>query len=156
MKKRVLFVCLGNICRSPAAEGIMRKMVADRGLADDFEVDSAGTYAGHAGELPNLRMRQPAARRGYQLTHHARHFTIHDFDRFDIILVMDDSNYDDVCCQARDLESRAKVHRMAEFITSQEVDHVPDPYYGGHEGFEHVLDLLEDGCINLIDRLSAE
>ena len=90
MKQRILFVCLGNICRSPAAEGIMRRIVSDRGLENEFEIDSAGTYGGHAGQLPDARMRAAASRRGYELTHRSRPLREEDFDAFDLIVVMDD------------------------------------------------------------------
>ena len=91
---RILFVCLGNICRSPAAEAVFRRLVDEAGLSDHIEIDSAGTYGGHAGELPDPRMRIAASRRGYELTHRARPIREEDFDRFDRILVMDDSNYE--------------------------------------------------------------
>ena len=87
---RILFVCLGNICRSPAAEGVMRALVEKRGVADRFKIDSAGTYSGHAGDLPDSRMRAAASRRGYNLTHRARQIREEDFERFDRIIVMDD------------------------------------------------------------------
>ena len=96
MKQKVLFVCLGNICRSPAAHGIFEKMVAERGLNDKIEVDSAGTYPGHRGELPDPRMRRAALERGYNLSHRARTVSEDDFYDFDLIIVMDDSNYERV------------------------------------------------------------
>ena len=94
MKTRILFVCLGNICRSPAAEGIMRRIVERRGLSGTFGIDSAGTYGGHRGELPDPRMRSAASRRGYALTHRSRQVREEDFDRFDMIVAMDDMNYE--------------------------------------------------------------
>lgn len=154
MKKRILFVCLGNICRSPAADGIMHKLVAERGVAGDFEIDSAGTYGGHAGELPDSRMRAAASKRGLDLRHCSRRFTSDDFDRFDMILVMDDSNYENVCRLAPDPESLGKVYRMVDFSKKFDVTYVPDPYYEGREGFEYVLDILEDACSNLLDELT--
>lgn len=153
MKQKVLFVCLGNICRSPAANGIMEKMIAEKGLGDYFEVDSAGTYGGHTGELPDHRMRAAALQRGYDLTHRARQFKSGDFDRFDHIVVMDDSNYERVCRLAPDPESLSKVHRMTDFSTKFEIDHVPDPYYEGRKGFEYVLDILEDAVDNMITEI---
>ena len=122
MKQRILFVCLGNICRSPAAEGIMRRLVADAGLEGVIEVDSAGTYGGHAGELP------------------------------DCIVAMDDTNYEALCRMAPSREAIGKVCRMAEFFGPAYADrtYVPDPYYEGHEGFERVLDMLQEGCANLL------
>ncbi|MCC8019862.1 MAG: low molecular weight phosphotyrosine protein phosphatase [Rikenellaceae bacterium] len=152
MNKRFLFVCLGNICRSPAAHGIMDKMVAEKGLDADVVIDSAGTYGGHAGELPDPRMRAAASKRRYDLRHRSRQFRAPDFDDFDLIVVMDDSNYDRVCRLAPDRESLDRVVRMTDYCTRFTVDHVPDPYYDGERGFEHVLDILEDAVANLIDK----
>lgn len=152
-KYKVLFVCLGNICRSPAAEGILKQMVEDKGLQDKIEVDSAGTSGYHNGELPDQRMRQHAKRRGYNLNSLSRKFTSNDFDSFDLILTMDDSNYDNLMRLSPDLESQDKVHRMVEFSEKYQHDHIPDPYYSGFEGFELVLDLLEDACNGLIKEL---
>ena len=135
MKTRILFVCLGNICRSPAAEGIMRRIVERRGLSGTFGIDSAGTYGGHRGELPDPRMRSAASRRGYALTHRSRQVREEDFDRFDMIVAMDDMNYE-FCRRHPDRT------------------YVPDPYYEGHEGFELVLDMLEDGCEGILEYLS--
>lgn len=152
-KYKILFVCLGNICRSPAAQGIMEKMIKEKGLSNRFDVDSAGTYGGHAGELPDPRMRTSAAGRGYSLTHHSRQFVSGDFDRFDRIIVMDDSNYERVCRLAPDPESLKKVFRMTDFSRKFDIDHVPDPYYEGRKGFEYVLDILEDAVDNMIDEI---
>ncbi|MDR2883287.1 MAG: low molecular weight phosphotyrosine protein phosphatase [Alistipes sp.] len=151
---RLLFVCLGNICRSPAAEGVMRHIVEREGFDDRIECDSAGTYDGHAGELPDARMRRAAAARGYNLTHHSRLIHVGDFDCFDMILAMDDSNYERVHRMAPSLEAAAKIHRMTSFCRSHPgADHIPDPYYEGAAGFERVLDLLEDACTGLFDEI---
>ena len=147
---RILFVCLGNICRSPAAEGIMRHLVEERGLTDLFVLDSAGTYGGHAGDLPDPRMRSHAARRGYSLEHRSRKITGEDFDRFDLIIGMDDMNVENLRRLAPDVDSLAKIHRMTEYNRHFLHDHVPDPYYSGADGFELVLDLLEDACDGLL------
>lgn len=152
---RILFVCLGNICRSPAAEGIMRHMVEARGLSSSFYIDSAGTYGGHAGELPDARMRTHAARRGYKLEHRSRPITTDDFDRFDLILGMDDMNVENLRRMAPDADSLTKIHRMTDYSRRYLHDHVPDPYYSGADGFELVLDLLEDACDGLLSTLSA-
>lgn len=96
MKKSILFVCLGNICRSPAAEGVMRHMAAKAGVSEMIEIDSAGTYSGHVGDLPDVRMRRAASQRGYELLHRARQIREEDFERFDMIIVMDDMNYETV------------------------------------------------------------
>lgn len=150
---RILFVCLGNICRSPAAHGIMEHLIAEKGLEERFVVDSAGTYGGHAGELPDTRMRQHAAKRGYRLTHRSRPVRRADFEEFDLILAMDDANYSNLNRLAPDVESTRKIVRMVDYCRNYPDDHVPDPYYGGAAGFEHVLDLLENGCENLLTDL---
>lgn len=153
---KVLFVCLGNICRSPAAEGIFRDLVEKRDLTDRFVIDSAGLYGGHAGDLPDRRMRVHAFQRGYSLIHRSRPVKISDFEDFDLIIGMDDSNYDRLRAFAPTLEDREKVVRMIDFVKGfPQYDCVPDPYYDGAEGFETVLNLLEDGCSNLLDTLTA-
>lgn len=157
MTTRILFVCLGNICRSPAAEGIMRRLAEREGAAGLLEIDSAGTYGGHRGELPDPRMRSAAARRGLALTHRSRRIAEEDFDRFDRIVVMDDMNYEAVHRLAPSREAAGKICRMTEFCRRHpDRTCVPDPYYEGHEGFERVLDLLEDGCEGLLDSLKEE
>ena len=153
MDKKLLFVCLGNICRSPAAEGVMQHYIAQAGLTERITVDSAGTYGGHAGSLPDPRMRKAAEKRGYLLTSRSRKITYSDFDRFDLIIVMDDSNYDDVYRLAPTMEAASKIRRMADFCQSVKCDHVPDPYYGGTNGCEWVLDILEDACNGLLKEL---
>ncbi|MDL2214792.1 low molecular weight phosphotyrosine protein phosphatase [Dysgonomonas sp. OttesenSCG-928-M03] len=149
-KYKVLFVCLGNICRSPAAEGIMKEIVYNKGLQNKIEIDSAGTAGYHIGELPDPRMRQHGAKRGYNFNSHSRKFSVNDFDNFDIILAMDDSNYHNIMRLTPDMDSQAKVHRMVEFSQKFGHDHIPDPYYSGADGFELVLDLLEDACDGLM------
>ncbi|MDR3058701.1 MAG: low molecular weight phosphotyrosine protein phosphatase [Prevotella sp.] len=157
MKKyRVLFVCLGNICRSPAAEGIFKKMVKDQGLSNQITVDSAGTAGYHNGELPDPRMRQHGARRGYDFDSYSRMFIEEDYDRFDIILAMDDNNYRNILRLSPDVESQKKVYRMVDFSQQYSHDHVPDPYYSGAEGFELVLNLLEDACAGLLDKIKKD
>ncbi len=154
MKKyRVLFVCLGNICRSPAAEGIFKKMAKDQGLSNQITVDSAGTAGYHNGELPDPRMRQHGARRGYDFDSYSRMFIEEDYDRFDIILAMDDNNYRNILRLSPDVESQKKVYRMVDFSQQYSHDHIPDPYYSGAEGFELVLNLLEDACAGLLDKI---
>lgn len=156
-KPRVLFVCLGNICRSPAAEGVLRSVIEEHGDSARWTVDSAGTYGGHAGDLPDHRMRVHARRRGYELTHRARQFRTSDFDNFDLIITMDASNERTLKSMAPTIEDEAKVVPMIRFVKmATRYDHVPDPYYEGSEGFELVLDLLEDGCRNLYDVLTKE
>ena len=153
MKKKVLFVCLGNICRSPAAEGVMLRLVEERGLVSLFEIDSAGTYSGHHGQLPDPRMRRHASRRGYNLTHRARPITSDDFEKFDIIVAMDESNRRNLMRLAYSPEQQEKIVMMGNYIVKLRAhyDYVPDPYYEGAEGFELALDLLEDACENLLN-----
>lgn len=152
-KYKILFVCLGNICRSPTAEGVMKHYVQQSDLTDRIEIDSAGTYGGHAGELPDHRMRQHASRRGYNLTSRSRQVKSSDFEYFDLIIAMDDKNYQNLRDLAPDLETQAKVHKMVEFGTQANYDYIPDPYYGGADGFELVLDLLENTCEGLLNDL---
>lgn len=150
-KIKILFVCLGNICRSSSAEGVMKQLVEKAGRADEFVIDSAGILSYHQGELPDPRMRAHAARRGYQLTHRSRPVCIDDFYDFDLIIGMDERNIEDLKERAPSLEAEQKIHRMTEYCTRfTHADHVPDPYYGGAEGFEYVLDLLEDACEGLL------
>lgn len=149
---KVLFVCLGNICRSPAAEGVMKEIVDSQGNPARWVIDSAGTGNYHIGDLPDPRMRAHARRRGLNLTHRCRQVCLSDFDDFDIIVPMDASNERNLRALAPSPQAEAKIVPMARFFTlATRYDHVPDPYYEGAEGFELVLDLLQDGCQNLFD-----
>ena len=152
-KYKVLFVCLGNICRSPAAHGIFEHIVKENGMQDMIEVDSAGTYGGHRGELPDKRMRTAALYRGYALTHKSRPVSSLDLLDFDMVVAMDDQNYEDLMHIAPSVEASRKIRRMAEFLTTHKISYVPDPYYMGTEGFTLVLDLLEEGCQNLFNEI---
>jgi len=149
---KILFVCLGNICRSPAAEGVMQRLVKERGLASYFEIDSAGTYSGHQGQLPDPRMLRHASRRGYNLTHRARPINCDDFEKFDIIVAMDESNRRNLMHLAASPEQQSKIVMLGDYIVKLRAhyDYVPDPYYEGAEGFELALDLLEDACGNFL------
>lgn len=148
---KILFVCLGNICRSPAAEGVLRKLATDQGVDHLLEIDSAGTYGGHAGEPSDYRMREAAHSRGYNLTHRSRQITEDDMLHFDRIIVMDDSNFHNVERIAPTPESKHKIERFADLVTLiPNIHYVPDPYYEGREGFYRVLDILEDGCRELL------
>lgn len=152
MKQRILFVCLGNICRSPAAEAMLRVLVNREGLSDMVEIDSAGTYGGHSGELSDPRMRRAAEARGIEMTHRARQVREGDFEKFDMVIAMDDNNYEALFRLAPDREAQQKIYRFREFLRhNPDWSYIPDPYYEGHEGFELVLDLLEDGCSTLIE-----
>ncbi len=153
--KKVLFVCLGNICRSPSAEGVFTKMVVDAGLADVISIDSCGTAAHHTGEPADPRMIEHAKKRGYELTSIARGIQKKDFQEFDYILTMDNSNYNNVVAMAADIDKH-KIRRLTDFCTDHPHDQIPDPYYGGADGFELVLDLLEDACQGLLDHLQKE
>ncbi|PVZ68927.1 low molecular weight protein-tyrosine-phosphatase [Pelagibaculum spongiae] len=147
--KQVLFVCMGNICRSPTADGVFRKMLSDQ---DDISCDSAGTDAWHIGESPDSRTAATARRRGYDLTQlRARQVTNEDFELFDLVLAMDRSNLS----KLQRMCPENLQHKVELFLngTSQEEDEVPDPYFGGNGGFDHVMDLVEDGCRSLLTRL---
>lgn len=151
---RILFVCLGNICRSPAAEGIMRKMTENMPERLKPEIDSAGFYGGHAGDLPDRRMRNAAFQRGLRLEHRSRVIRPSDFEYFDLIIGMDDRNIADLHDADPSLEAEKKIARMSDFcIHYPNADHIPDPYYDGIDGFYNVLNLLEDGCEHLVELL---
>ena len=153
-KIKILFVCLGNICRSPAAEGVMKAIVDENNDSARFEIDSAGTGNYHIGDLPDHRMRIHAQRRGYNLTHRCRQVKPSDFEDFDLIVAMDESNRRNLQCIAPTLEDEKKIIMMADFADlATKYDHIPDPYYEGAEGFELVLDLLESACNNLYSAL---
>jgi protein-tyrosine phosphatase len=152
---KVLFVCLGNICRSPSAEGVMRACLAARGLDTQVEVDSAGTIDYHTGELADARMRQAAAGRGYDLTSRARRVVAEDFERFDLLIAMDRSNLADL----RDMAppgATGRIRLLSEFLPKGSPYDVPDPYWGGEHGFDLVLDLLEEACPRILDELAHE
>ena len=149
---RVLFVCLGNICRSPAAEGVMRAIVDGAGASHRWVIDSAGTGGYHVGDLPDRRMRVHARMRGYDLVHVCRQVRASDFDNFDLIVAMDGSNERNLRAMAPTVEAEAKIVPMAAFVDpGMGFDYIPDPYYEGAEGFERVLDLLENGCRHLFE-----
>lgn len=151
--KKILFVCLGNICRSCAAETIMRSLVSAAGREDAFELDSAGLIDCHEGEPADARMRAHAARRGYAITHLSRPVRYADFFDYDWLVGMDDRNVDELRRRAPGVDEERKVRRMADFCRLKVVDCVPDPYYGGASGFENVLDILEDACAGLLEEL---
>lgn len=150
---QVLFVCWGNICRSPAAENIFRKVVAERGCEDRVSCDSAGTIDAHAGKSPDRRMRETLEQRGIPVAGHARRITPEDFARFDLVLTMDDFNRQEVLAMTSTREERERVRPFTDFCRSHDAREVPDPYYGGQAGFELVADLLQDGCDGLLDHL---
>jgi protein-tyrosine phosphatase len=144
---RLLFVCLGNICRSPAGENVMNHLIGKEGLESQFVVDSAGTAGYHIGNPPDLRMGRAAKTRGIAMCGRARQVTPSDFSDFDWIFAMDRSNYDDLVAVRKKCDApTAKLVLFCDFCEAHSESEVPDPYYGGPEGFDKVLDLLEDGC----------
>jgi protein-tyrosine phosphatase len=124
-------------------------------MQERFEVDSAGTYSGHRGELPDRRMRTAAMYRGFALTHRSRPVSSLDFLDFDLIVAMDDQNYEDLMHLAPSVEATHNIKRMASYLTTHSISYIPDPYYMGADGFQLVLDLLEEGCMNLFNSLKA-
>ena len=150
-KHTVLFICLGNICRSPAAEGIMKSLVEKEGMSDDFFIDSAAIGSWHIGQLPDSRMRKCGAEHGYRFDSHARQFQKSDFQHFDLIVVMDNENYRAITSMTSSQADKDKVVRIADYLTHhREYTTVPDPYYGDYSDFELVIELLEDACQGLL------
>ena len=154
--KKVLFVCLGNICRSPAAEAVMQSMLKDAGLEDVVYCDSAGTSAYHSGERADSRMREHGKKRDYDLLSISRAFEKDDFKEFDLIIPMDQSNQTNMMQLLDDDSLKHKVKMMCSFCTKFSETEVPDPYYGGAQGFEHVFDILEDACSGLLKEIQGE
>ena len=142
---------MGNICRSPAAEGVFRKLVTDAGRDDEFYIDSAGTIGYHAGGSADSRMSAAARNRGYSLDSVARRIEPEYFEIFDMIVTMDEDNYRDV--SSIEPGNCARIVRMCDYSEQHDESEVPDPYYGGPAGFEEVLDLLEDACSNFLRKL---
>lgn len=152
---RVLFVCMGNICRSPTAEGVTRNIIINKGLSDTFQVNSAGTHGYHVGELPDPRTREAALRRGIDLSGlRARKVVPEDFERFDLLLAMDRDNLALLKRGSRP-EHHAKLGLFMRYASRFDTDEIPDPYYGGDQGFELVLDMAEDAAQGLIAALQA-
>lgn len=154
-KVSVLFVCMGNICRSPTAAGVFRKLVADAGLEEFVHIDSAGTHAYHTGEPPDQRAAAAAQRRGFDLSgQSARRVTAEDFDRFDYVLAMDRDNHEIMLAAALE-DHHGRIRLFLEFGSDPSRQEVPDPYYGGAVGFERVLDLVEDAAVGLLREVRA-
>ena len=152
--KQILFVCLGNICRSPAAEGIMRHIIEVKGMTHAFAIDSAAIGPWHVGDLPDPRMRRCGARHGYAFNSRARQLTSEDFARFDLIIGMDHDNIRAIKAKARNSKDEQKIRLMADFLRHHpNYSTIPDPYYGGERGFELVIELLEDACETLVEEL---
>jgi protein-tyrosine phosphatase len=151
----VLFVCLGNICRSPLAEGVFRSLVDDAGLADRFEIDSAGTGAWHVGERPDARAALIANQHGVLLDCRARQVTEDDLRRFDYVIAMDRENLRKLQRMAATAGSNAEIRLLRDFDRVADGDEVPDPYYGGASGFETVYEMVHRSCQVLLDKLRA-
>ncbi len=156
MKKiNVLFVCMGNICRSPTAEGVFVKLIKDRALESSFRVDSAGTHAYHEGEVPDSRSQQAALLRDVNLAHiRSRKVVMGDFEDFDFLLAMDDDNHA-LLMKACPEHYQTKIHYFLDFAPHLGVREVPDPYYGGVYGFERVLDLIEAASLGFLESLKT-
>ncbi len=154
-KTKILFVCMGNICRSPSAEAVFTGIVRNSRLLQNFEIDSAGTTGYHVGQNADRRMQSHAIKRGFNLTSISRKFNPEtDFDHFDYIIGMDDENMDDLKNMARNETDLNKLSKMTDYKKEWDYSEVPDPYYGGDAGFELVLDLLEDSCKGLLEKIN--
>jgi protein-tyrosine phosphatase len=150
---KVLFVCMGNICRSPTAQGVFENLVREQGLIDRILIDSAGTHAYHIGNPPDQRSQAAARNRGLDLSgQRARKVEVLDFERFDYILAMDRANLEDLLRLAQQ-EQLERLHLFMRFASRWKVDEVPDPYYGGNSGFERVLDMVEDAAAGLLEHI---
>lgn len=152
---KILFVCLGNICRSAAAEAVLKKYVKENRLENRFYIDSAGTASYHEGEAADPRMVSIAARRGYEVDSISRPISKADLENFDLILTMDQSNYRNVIQLCHDIRQKAKVKPFIDFVSEKtrehyHIDSVPDPYYGGENGFHRVIDILEDAMPQIV------
>lgn len=155
-KINVLFVCLGNICRSPSAEAVFKDLLCKNNLENQFYVDSAGTSGFHAGEKADPRMRETAKKRGFEITSISRQFNSDDFNKFDFIIGMDESNIANMSRLSESQDDANKLFKMTDFASNKEYDHVPDPYYGGPQGFDLVMDLLDDCCKGLLKHIQNE
>ena len=153
---RILFVCMGNICRSPAAEIIFHQKVSAARLKDQFLIDSAGTLGIHQGNPPDHRMRRHLEQRGYEIFGSSRKIQPDDLALFDHILVMDDDNEREVRAMDRQNLHSKKIRRLTDYCQHHNTNEVPDPYYGGEEGFTRVIDLLEDACTGLLQSLAPQ
>ena len=155
-KRRLLFVCLGNICRSPMAEGVFRRVAEDEGVLHLFDIDSAGLGDWHVGQAPDPRAQAAAQNRGIDISgQSARQINPADYARFDLLLAMDGSNYQELV-QLAPSDERHKIRRFLDYAPHVGTQDVPDPFYGGREGFDHALDLIEQAARGLLAKLLSE
>lgn len=154
--KKILFVCLGNICRSPAAEGILKKYIAQEKLNENIFIDSAGLLDYHEGDNYDPRMIEHAQSRGYNLTGTSRPFKLEDFENFDLIISMDNEIHKSLLAADRNKKYSKKIFKMTSFYSGKDYDEVPDPYYSSANGFEIVLNILEDSCKGLLNKLKSD
>jgi protein-tyrosine phosphatase len=154
-KKRVMFVCLGNICRSPLAHAVFQNLVDERGLGDSYAVESSGTCAYHAGEQADSRMRKTAAERGVSINHKSRQIFRFDLEDYDSIFAMDRNNFLEISSMTSNKDLLRKVHMFRDFDPVGKGD-VPDPYYGGQKGFENVFDIVSRTCSNILNLLEED
>lgn len=152
---KILFICMGNICRSPTAEGVMQSIVKQKTKEKEIYCDSAGTIDYHRGQRADERMIEHAHLRGYELKSISRPFEEDDFYNFDLIITMDEDNFKEINFRDKNKEFGHKIRRMVEFCSSKNVKEIPDPYFGGSWGFENVLDLLEDACEGLYKNIKS-
>ena len=155
MTYKLLFVCLGNICRSPSAENIMNHLIQEAGLTDKISCDSAGTSGYHIGASPDRRMNAAANKKGLALQGKSRKLNPSDLQQFDLILAMDRENYQDILYLDREGKYEDKVRLMCDFATQKQDKEVPDPYYGGQDGFDYVIELLFDACAGLLEYITS-
>lgn len=153
---KILFVCLGNICRSPAAEGILKKYTEEEKLNEKFQIDSAGLLDYHEGEHYDKRMIAHASKRGYNLEGTSRPFLQEDFKKFDMIIALDNEIFDTLRSMDKRNQFGNKIFKMTDFSSGKDYDEVPDPYYLGAEGFELVLDIVEEACKGLLEKLKND
>ena len=152
--KSILFVCLGNICRSPTGEGVMKHLVDQADLSDEITVDSAGTIGHHAGRPADQRMQQAAQSRGYDLQSRSRKIVFRDLEEFDLVIAMDRENLSDILLI--ESQPQANVKLLSSYLGDDWPSDVPDPYYGGAEGFEYVLDMIEAACRKILEELVSQ
>lgn len=152
--KRILFLCMGNICRSPAGHCVFQHLVDQAGLSNEFEIESAGTIGFHVGQPPDRRMQQSIRSRGIPIIGRSRKLKAEDLAYYDLILAMDHDNLADARALDREGRYQDRIQLFCDYCTEHSEREVPDPYYGGDRGFEHVLDLIEDGCAGLLQQLT--